>query len=34
VKKILSISSEVTEKDFADLIDRIPLLPNIEALNP
>jgi hypothetical protein len=26
--------SEVTDKDFLDLIDRIPLLPNIEVLNP
>jgi hypothetical protein len=26
--------SEVAEKDFLDLIDRIPLLPNIEVLNP
>jgi hypothetical protein len=26
--------SEVTDKDFLDLIERIPLLPNIEVLNP
>ena len=26
--------SEVTDKDFLDLIDRVPLLPNIEVLNP
>jgi hypothetical protein len=26
--------SEATEKDFLDLIERIPLLPNIEVLNP
>lgn len=26
--------SEVTDKDFIEIIDRIPLLPNIEVLNP
>jgi hypothetical protein len=26
--------SDVTDKDFGDLIERIPLLPNIEVLNP
>jgi hypothetical protein len=26
--------SEVTDKDFSDLINGIPLLPNIEVLNP
>ena len=26
--------SEVTDKDFSELIDQIPLLPNIEVLNP
>jgi hypothetical protein len=26
--------SDVTDKDFLDIIDRIPLLPNIEVLNP
>jgi len=26
--------SEATEADFLDLIERIPLLPNIEVLNP
>ena len=26
--------AEVTEADFLDLIERIPLEPNIEVLNP